>query len=189
MEKNLKAAVVFLCIFLAGGVAGAFVGMRIACTKAKNRPASPGEAFPPPPHHPIDDWAKRKQKEFVTRLELTPDQQIKTSALLQEAQSEFRTVREQSFQQIGAIASCLDAQVMSLLNPAQQSKFQQIIKEREERFKKAAVERAAALERNERLPMPGEAVLPPPIQPQGPPLPAAVESAKNAVPVEPPKSP
>jgi uncharacterized membrane protein len=190
MGRNLKAAVVFLCIFLAGGVAGAFVGMRIACTKAKNRPASPGEGYPPPPHHPIDDWAKRKQKEFVTRLELTPDQQIKTSALLQGAQSEFRTVREHSFQQIGAIASRLDAQIMSLLNEAQQTKFQQIIKEREERFKKAAAERAAASERNERSPTSGEPLQPPPMRsPQGPSSPSDVASGQSAIPAEPPKSP
>jgi len=188
MEKNWKAALVFLCIFLAGGVAGAFVGMRIVCVKAKNRPASMGEGHSPSAHHPIDDWAKRKQKEFVTRLELTPEQQIKTDALLQGAQTEFRKVREHSFQQIGEIASRLDAQIMVLLSAAQQTKFQQIIKEREERLKKAAAERATALERNERSPVPGETVPPPPMQlPQGPA--PDVGSAQNAAQTEQPKSP
>jgi len=189
MEKNWKAALVFLCIFLAGGVAGAFVGMRIVCVKAKNRPASMGEGHSPSAHHPIDDWAKRKQKEFVTRLELTPEQQIKTDALLQGAQTEFRKVREHSFQQIGEIASRLDAQIMVLLSAAQQTKFQQIIKEREERLKKAAAERATALERNERSPVPGETVPAQAQSSQGPPPPPDVASAQNAVPAEQPKSP
>ena len=189
MEKNWKAALVFLCIFLAGGVAGAFVGMRIVCVKAKNKAAFRGEGLPPPPHHPIDDWAKRKQKEFISRLELTPEQQIKTDALLQEAQIEFRKVREHSLQQIGEIASHLDAQIMSLLSAAQQSKFQQIIKEREERLRKAAAERTTALERNERSPVPGETVPAHMQSPQGPPTPPDVASAQNVVPAEQPKSP
>jgi uncharacterized membrane protein len=190
MGKNLKIAVVFVCIFFAGGVAGAFVGMRIVCTQAKYRPDSLGQGHPPPPHHPIDDWAKRKQKEFVTRLDLTPDQQTKTNALLQGAQTEFRTVREHSFQQIGEIASRLDAQIMSLLNAPQQEKFQKIIKEREERFKKAAAERAAALERNERSPMPGEPVPPPPLQSsQEISPPSDLASGRSAVSAEPPKAP
>jgi len=169
MEKNWKAALVFLCIFLAGGVAGAFVGMRIACTKAKSKPASFDQGQQPPHHRPIDDWSKRKQKEFITRLDLTPEQQTKTETLFQNAQTELRQVRERSFQQTSEITSRLEAQIMDLLSAEQRPKFSQMIKEREERQKKAAAERAAAAARNEFPPKPGEP--PPPGAPDGPPPP------------------
>jgi len=167
MDKNWKAALVFLCIFLAGGVAGAFVGMRVACLKEKGRPA-PFADGPPFPRRPIDDWSKRKQKEFSTRLELTPAQQTKTEVLFQEAQSELRQVREHSFQQATEITSRLEAQIMDLLSPEQRPKFTQLIKEREERQKKAAAERAAAGGRYERPSRPSE---PPPGLPPGEPSP------------------
>ena len=166
MEKNWKAALVFLCIFLIGGVAGAFVGMRIACTKtAKDKHESKFEGMPPP-HRPIDDWSKRKQKEFVTRLELTPEQQSKTEVLFQDAQTKLRQVRERSFQQTAEITNRLEAQIMELLSPEQRPKFTQMIKEREERQKKAAAERAAAAAaKNEPPPKPVEPAQPLATQP------------------------
>jgi Spy/CpxP family protein refolding chaperone len=207
MEKNWKAALVFLCIFLAGGVAGAFVGMRIACSQAKSRHDRLVGGQQPPPHRPIDDWSKRKQKEIVTRLELTPDQQTKTETLFQDAQTDLRQVRERSFQQTAEITDRLEAHIMDLLSPEQRPIFAQLIKEREERQKKAAAERAAAAAaRNEHPPKPGELPLPPGKQPPaGPsggaaptpaftdkastsPSPAAVP-AQDAAPVEPSKTP
>jgi Spy/CpxP family protein refolding chaperone len=190
MEKNWKAALVFLCIFLAGGVAGAFVGLRIACYKSKSKPAPVAEGQQPPPHRPIDDWSKRKQKEFVARLDLTPEQQTKTEILFQDAQTELRKVREHSFQQTAEITDQLEAQIMDLLTAVQRPKFTQLIKEREERQKKAAAERAAAAARSENAPKPGE-------PPQSPapsakiPAPSApaITPPQVAAPVEPPKSP
>ena len=207
MEKNWKAALVFLCIFVIGGVAGAFVGLRISCTKVKDRHESKVEGMPPPPHRPIDDWSKRKQKEFVTRLELTPEQQSKTEVLFQDAQTKLRQVRERSFQQTAEITGRLEAQIMELLSPEQQPKFTQMIKEREERQKKAAAERAAAAAaKNEHPPKPGEPAQLPAIQPSSrlpesatvpsatpekatSPQPTDSSPALNIPPAEPPKAP
>jgi hypothetical protein len=154
MEKNWKAALIFLCIFLAGGVAGAFIGMRIVCTKTKSKPASLVGSQQPTVRRPIDDWSKRKQKEFATRLGLTPEQQTKTEPLFLDALEELRQVRERSFQQTAEITSRLEAQTLELLTPEQRPKFLQIVKEREERQKKAAAERAAA--QNQHSAKPGE---------------------------------
>jgi len=205
MEKNWKAALVFLCIFLAGGVAGAFVGMRVTCVKARNKPTPVVEGQQPSPHRPIDDWSKRKQKEFVARLELTPEQQAKTEVLFQNAQTELRQVREHTFQQTTEITNQLETQIMDLLNPEQRPKFTQLITEREERQKKAAAERAAAGARYEHPPRQGE--LPPAKEPssgvpensppspssseKNPPLPAAMNAAQaqSSSPTEAAKAP
>ena len=193
MGKNWKAALVFLCIFLAGGVAGAFVGLRIACYKSKGKPAPVAEGQQPPPHRPIDDWSKRKQKEFITRLDLTPEQQTKTEILFQDAQTELRKVREHSFQQTAEITDRLEAQIMDLLTAVQRPKFTQLIKEREERQKKAAAERAAAAAaaaRNENAPKPGEPPQSPAPSDKIPaPTAPATTPAQAAAPVEPPKAP
>ena len=169
MDKNWKAVLVFLCIFLAGGVAGAFVGMRVACSKARNKPTPVVEGQQAPLHRPIDDWSKRKQKEFVARLELTSVQQTQTETLFQNAQAELRQVRERSFQQTAEITNRLETQIMELLSQEQRLKFTQLIKEREERQKKAAADRAAVSARYEHLPRPGE-LIPPPLAGKQPPF-------------------
>jgi uncharacterized membrane protein len=180
MEKNWNAALIFLCIFLAGGVAGAFIGMRIVCTKTTSKPASLVGGQQATVRRPIDDWSKRKQKEFATRLGLTPEQQTKTETLFLDALEELRQVRERSFQQTSEITSRLEAQTMDLLTAEQRPKFLQIVKEREERQKKAAAERAAV--RNEHPSKPGEPQPPSAEKPQ--PAPA------STVPVaEPQKTP
>jgi len=197
MEKNWKAALIFLCIFLAGGVAGGFVGVRIACTKAKSQPVPTAQGQQQPQRRPIDDWSKRKQKEFTQRLGLTPDQQAKIEILFQDTQTELRRVREHAFQQTAEITDRLDAAIMDLLSSAQRPKFEQMIKERQEQQKKAAAERAAAAAaaaRNEQLPKAGEAPVPPAKQPstatpENPASSTAPAEKASTAPAEPSKVP
>jgi uncharacterized membrane protein len=186
---NWKATLVFLCIFLAGGVAGGFVGNRIACTKANKQTPAPAQN---PQRRPIDEWSKRLKKEFITRLSITPEQEASLDPIFQEAQAELRVHRELFSKQAGAIMERLDGKLMTTLTPEQKLKYEELIKERQERQKKMEADRAAAAARGDNPAKPGGSPQPsssPDKQPQSPtstadkiPTPASSEAA-------PPKAP
>jgi Spy/CpxP family protein refolding chaperone len=141
-----KATLVFLGIFITGVVTGGFFGMRVSCD-SKHKKTETTAHSAPAPKRPIDDWSKRKHKEFVTRLSLTPEQQEKFEPFFQKAQTEFRRLREQSFQQTSEITDRLDAQLRDLLTPGQRVELEKMIQERKEKYKKAEAERAGRGER------------------------------------------
>lgn len=162
---NWKATLIFLCIFLAGGVAGGFVGMRIGCNKAKVKPEPTAQAQNPQ-RRPIDEWTKRQKKEFIERLSIPPEQEAKLDPVFQDAQAELRVYREQFSEQTNVVMKKLDGQLMALLTDEQKSKYEQLIKERQERKKKMDADRAAAAARGDRPPGPpppgGKPFSPPP---------------------------
>lgn len=137
---NWKATFVFLCIFLAGGVAGGFVGLRIGRDQALAKP-EPAAQAQTPPRRPIDEWSKRLRKEFITRLGITPEQEAKIDPVFQATQAELRIHREQFSEQINVVLQKLDTQLMALLTDEQKPKYEQLIKERQERKKKMEAER------------------------------------------------
>lgn len=175
---NGKAVLIFLCIFLAGGVAGGFVGMRIGCNQTAKKP-EPSAQVSAQPRRPIEEWSKRFQKDFATKVGVTPEQQIQLDPLIQAAQVEFRSLREHFGQKAADITERLDAQVMELLTPEQKPKYEQMIKERQERLKKKLDNERAA--RGERLHGPGGP--PPPSGDNMPPPPSV--PPENAAPKTP----
>jgi Spy/CpxP family protein refolding chaperone len=189
---NGKAILIFLCIFLAGGVAGHFTGLRLGCAQEKKKP-EPTAQVQNQPRRPVEEWSVRFQKLFVEKVGITPEQKTQLDPFIQTAQTEFRRVREQSFQEMGNITEQLDAQVMALLTDEQKPKYDQLIKERLERFRKKDAERAAAAaaaargepppQRGDRPPMPppGEKTLPPTAPPTTPPPPPAPAPAETSV--------
>jgi len=160
---NGKAILIFLCIFLAGGVAGHFTGLRVACEKG-NKKSETTAQVQNQPRRPVEEWSMRFQKLFAEKVGITPEQKTQLDPFIQTAQAEFRRVREQSFHEMGDITDKLDAQVMALLTDEQKPKYEQLITERQERFKKKEAERAAAVARGE--PPPG-----PPHRGDRPPMP------------------
>ncbi|MFT3867338.1 MAG: hypothetical protein QM715_02460 [Nibricoccus sp.] len=163
---NGKAILIFLCIFLAGGVAGHFTGLRMACEKG-NRKTEPTTQVQNQPRRPVEEWSARFQKLFIEKVGITPEQKAQLDPFIQTAQAEFRQLREQSFHEMGNITEKLDAQVMALLTEEQKPKYQQLIIERQERFKKKEAERAAAMARGDRPPPPPPAGEKPPPPPAG----------------------
>jgi uncharacterized membrane protein len=191
---NGKAVFIFLCIFLAGGVTGGFVGMRIGCNKTGKKP-EPSTQVQSQPRRPVEEWSRRFQKDFVTKVGITPEQQTQLDPLIQVAQVEFRQLREHFGQQAADVTERLDGQVMALLTPEQKTKYEQIIKERQERLKKMEAERAARADRppkpdgqpsggKQPPPPPSAEKLPPPPTTTSTPPPAPVET-----PVQAPKTP
>lgn len=185
---NGKAILIFLCIFLAGGVAGHFTGLRMACQQGNKKPEPTAQAQSQP-RRPVEEWSNRFKKEFSTRVGITPEQQSSIDPLVVEAQVEFRHLREHYGQQAADVSERLESHVMMLLTDEQKPKYQQMINERLERFRKKEAERAAAAAaaaaRGE--PPPG-----PPYRSDKPPMPPSGE--KPAVPagtdkVSPPPAP
>jgi hypothetical protein len=187
---NGKAILIFLCIFLAGGVAGHFTGLRMACEQGKKKP-EPTAQVQNQPRRPVEEWSVRFQKLFVEKVGITPEQKIQLDPFIQTAQTEFRRVREQSFQEMGNITEKLDAQVMVFLTEDQKPKYDQLIKERLERFRKKDAERAAAAARGEAPNRPGPPPPPPPATEKLPPPPATETPPPAPVetPAQAPKTP
>lgn len=148
-----KAILIFLCIFLAGGVAGHFTGLRMGCEKGNKKTGITAQTQNQL-RRPVEEWSMRFQSLFAEKVGVTPEQKAQLDPFIQTAQAEFRRVREQSFQEMGNITEKLDAQVMELLTAEQKPKYEQMIKERQERFRKKEAERAAAAARGERPPGP-----------------------------------
>lgn len=168
---NGKAILIFLCIFVAGGVTGHFTGLRMACEQGKKKPEPTAQAQNQP-RRPVEEWSNRFQKEFTTRVGLLPEQQAQIDPVVAEARTEFRVLREQFGQQAADVSERLEAQVMKLLTDEQKPKYQQMINERLERFRKKEAERAAAAARGE--PPPG-----PPQRGDRPSLPPAGEKQSS----------
>lgn len=163
-----KTAFILIAIFLAGSIAGGFVGARIACAKAPHRPSS--KEFREPPRRPVEEWSRRFEHEVIKRVGVTPEQWSRLEVLVQKAQADFRHLREQSFQKAGEVTEQFDRDVMAVLTPEQQPKYQELIKERQDRLKKIEAERFS------RARAPG--MEPPPATP--PAMPAPEEKAKQA---------
>lgn len=183
---NGKAVLIFLCIFLAGGVAGHFTGLRVACQKDGKKPEPTAQAQNQP-RRPVEEWSNRFKKDFTTRVGVTPDQQAQIDPIVAEAQAEFRVLREHFGQQAADVTDRLDAQVLKLLTEEQRPKYELMIKERQERFKKKEAERAAAAARADHPPGPGEKPAPTPTNPPATtaqPTPTPSDAA-----AQPPKSP
>jgi Spy/CpxP family protein refolding chaperone len=148
---NWKIVTVFVCIFLAGGIAGGFVGMRIGHTNYHK--GSPFSAESKEQRRrPVEDWSKRFDHDLIHRVGVTPEQRAKMEPLIQETRANFRHLREQSFQKAGEIAQKFDEQISALLTEEQKPKYQQLVNERNERLKHMEPDRM-------RMPKPG---FPPP---------------------------
>jgi len=77
-------------------------------------------------------------------LDLTPDQQAKVKAIFEQAKPQIQAAREEGRQKAKAIRENLRSQIRPILTPAQQSKYDAIVKARED-MQKARQEMRDAL--------------------------------------------
>jgi len=140
---NWKATIIFICIFLAGAIAGGFIGLRFACVRPK-KPACPPTQPAATVNRPVEDWSKRQQKEFIEQLAPTPEQLAKSEPIFEATQVELRRQRKLFSQNVAEIVDHRDAQLLEFLAPAQKAKYEQTMRERKEKVRKLEAERAAA---------------------------------------------
>lgn len=133
MNQPWKVIVVLLGIFLAGGVTGGFVTARVCKNKLMNRPVP-------------EEWAPRKLKQLIERLELTPAQQDQIRPIVRRNMEELNRVRNQSMSDAQYVVEGMQSEISEKLTPEQRIKYEQLNRElREAREAREKAEREKRL--------------------------------------------
>ena len=115
----LYMALVFAC----GGVVGAFA-YRLYTVSGVS--ANVGQRNP-------EEFRKRFMADLKMRLQLTDEQAVKLSVLMDETRSRFRDVREKFEPEMQKIREDQRQKISELLSPSQQAEWQKIMDERQRR--------------------------------------------------------
>jgi Spy/CpxP family protein refolding chaperone len=114
-----KLAAYVVAIFLAGGGTGALITWQ-TCQGRAIAPLSPAEI------------GARLRARFQSRLDLTPQQVNKINPLIDQAMRQVESIRSETASHVFANVSNLHEQVLLVLTPEQQAKFEQLERERRE---------------------------------------------------------
>ncbi len=155
MNQSWKVILVLLGIFVAGGVTGGFVTLRIIKNRVLNRPVP-------------EEWAPRHLKRLVDRLDLTPEQQEQIRPIVRHNMEQLNRLRNQSLAETQMRVETMQRDIAQKLTPEQRRKFEQMNRElRDAREEREKVERARRAKGGR---PPGERPpgdLPPPEKPPG----------------------
>ena len=113
--------VYLLIVFVCGAAAGVF-GFRFY----ELRTVSASAAARPSP----EEWKRRHMAELQTRLHLTPDQNQKISAILDDTHAKVRAFMEQTRPEMDRIQKDQFARVTAVLNPEQAAEYERLHRER-----------------------------------------------------------
>jgi uncharacterized membrane protein len=128
MNKPWKIVLVLLGIFLAGGVTGAFVMLRIGHQWIAHRPGP-------------EQWAPNHLKRLVERLDLKPEQAEAIRPIVHRNMEELSRLRIESMADIKRVFERMEREVSAQLTPEQRTKFEQLNKEMRERAKRFTPDR------------------------------------------------
>lgn len=155
MNQSWKVILVLLGIFVAGGVTGGFVTLRIIKNRVLDRPVP-------------EEWAPRHLKRLVDRLALTPEQQEQIRPIVRHNMEQLNRLRNQSMTETRMRVESMQRDIAQKLTPEQRTKFEMMNRElRETREEREKGERAKRV-RGGRPPgdrAPGDQ--PPPDKPPG----------------------
>ena len=164
MNKPWKIVLVLLGIFIAGGVTGAFVMIRVGRQMLAHRPGP-------------EQWAPNHLKRLVERLDLKPEQSAAIRPIVQRDMEELNRLRSESMAEAKKVMERMEREISAQLTPEQRTKFDQLNKEMRERAKKFMIERrnrpaGPGGQRHDPEPPPGEPgkvddAPPPPDRPPG----------------------
>lgn len=130
MNQPWKVIVVLLGIFVAGGVTGGFVTLRVLREKFSNRPMP-------------EEWAPRHLKRLVDRLALTPEQQEQIRPIVRHNMEQLNRLRKQSMAETQMRIESMQRDIAQKLTPEQRINFEQMNRElREAREARERNERA-----------------------------------------------
>ncbi len=119
MTKPTRMAALYLgLVFVAGGLFGV-----VAYGLYSQKTAQAARA--PNPKEFRERYVAKLQKD----LSLTPEQMPQVTAILDQTSDQFREIREKMSPELDAIRQRQRAQIMTLLNPEQQGKYQKILDE------------------------------------------------------------
>lgn len=119
MTKPTRMAALYLAVvFVAGGVFGVVAhGLYSQKTARASNSPNPKE------------FRERYMAKLQKDLSLTPEQIPQVTAILDQTGDRFRVVRERMIPEFDVIRQQQRAQIMALLNPEQQGKYQKILDE------------------------------------------------------------
>ena len=138
MNQPWKIIVVLFAIFVAGGVTGGFVTLRVLREKFSNRPMP-------------EEWAPRHLKRLVDRLALTPEQQEQIRPIVRHNMEQLNRLRKQSQAETQMRIESMQRDIAQKLTPEQRAKFEQMNRElRETREAREKAERAKRANRERR---------------------------------------
>lgn len=130
MNKPWQVILVFIGIFIAGGVAGGFVALRVLHDKYVNRPVP-------------EEWAPRHLKRLNDRLDLTPEQQDQIRPIVRRHMEQLNRIRNRTVEETKTVVEDMQREVSNKLTPDQRTKFEQMNRElREARDARDKAERA-----------------------------------------------
>ncbi len=121
--KPWKIIVLLAGIFIAGGVTGAFVMLRVGREMVirRNKP---------------DQLAPQQLKRLIERLDLKPDQVELLRPIVRRNMDEIGRLRSYSIQETRTIYERMEREISEQLTPEQRTKFEQLNKEMHERARK-----------------------------------------------------
>jgi len=123
-----KIVFYFLLVFASGALVGA-LGYR-----TYSPPIARTVNTPPPP----GDWRKQYMEESKARLDLTDQQIVQLTAIMDDTETRFRQARERENQEIRQIRDEHIEKVKMMLTPEQLPKYLKLHAEREARTKEQA---------------------------------------------------
>jgi uncharacterized membrane protein len=128
MNKPWKVVLLLLGIFVAGGVTGAFVMLRVGREMFIKRPGP-------------EQWAPNHLKRLAERLKLEPEQVEQLRPIVRRNMEELNRLRDTSMAETKFVFERMEREISEKLTPEQRSKFEQLNKEMRERAKRVMPDR------------------------------------------------
>jgi Spy/CpxP family protein refolding chaperone len=130
VKKPWQVILVLVGIFVAGGVAGGFVTLRVWKDRLANRPVP-------------DEWAPRHLKRLNERLALTAEQEEQIRPIVRRSMELLNRIRNSSMGETKIVVEGMQREIAEKLTPEQRAKFEQMNRElREAREAREKAERA-----------------------------------------------
>jgi uncharacterized membrane protein len=129
-RSQLTVALSLLAVFCSGAVVGAF-GHRLYAVR------SVAADLRTPPRPSPEDWRKQYVQELTTRLKLEQPQVAQLNTILDNTRDRFRLMKEKSKPEADQIRQDQRNSVRSMLNALQQSEYDRILQERDDKRRAA----------------------------------------------------
>ena len=121
-----KVILYLAAIFVVGAAAGSVAGFGAGKEKVEKK------VFGPPPS--AEDMSRRHREKLQSRLGLTPDQMEKLMPLSEQLSAEMDTLNRRHGEAVKQAFVLFNEQLVELLTPEQQEKFEAMERDRRERF-------------------------------------------------------
>jgi uncharacterized membrane protein len=123
MNRPWKLILVLTGIFLAGGVTGGFVMLRVVREKIARHPVP-------------EQWAPQHLKRLAERLDLKPEQMEQLRPIVRRNMEELNRLRNYAFTETKSVFERMEREISEKLTPEQRAKFEQMNKEFRERARR-----------------------------------------------------